>query len=270
MCSRRRCGRCPVGTACGTGRLALRTVLTSAAFVPGAPLVVPALAGPGATDVVELRTAVLSAAHRLSESAQRWIAIGVGDPGTAEARWGTFAGFGVDERVSLEPDDVRDPGAPVSETMSAPMLVAGWIRGQVAPSATVSARVIEMSATPAECAEIGAELGARIAATDTPVGLLVVADGSFGLSSRAPGGLIEGAAEISDGLDAAVAVGDLDAICSVTAEASADAGIVGRGAWQVAASAWRNAGSGVPRAESLYCAAPFGVGYQVAWWGRCA
>lgn len=231
--------------------------------MPGAPLVVPALAGPGATDVVDLRAAVLEAVRRLSDTAQRWVAIGVGDTATADLTRGTFAGFGVDEIVSLRPG----VGEPASAVMATPMLVAGWLRGQIAPSAQVCATLVDPSTSPGECARIGAELGARVAGTDDAVGVLVVADGSFGLSLGARGGEIAGAREIQDRLDAAVATADLDAIEALGRTETARAGIDGRAAWQVASAVWRTATPEGFSTESLYRAAPFGVGYQVAWWG---
>ncbi len=233
--------------------------------MPGAPLLVPSVSGPGAIEVVDLRTAVLEVTRRLSGAAQRWVAIGVGDPDTGDLSRGTFAGFGIDEIVSLRPDGGDEP---VSAVMATPMLVAGWLRGQIAPSAQVCPTLVEVSTSPGECARIGAELGARIADTDEAVGLLVVADGSFGLSPGAPGGAIVGAGEVGDRFDAAVATADLDAIEAWSATEAAEAGIDGRAAWQVAAAVWRIAAPGEFSTESVYCAAPFGVGYQVAWWGR--
>lgn len=228
---------------------------------------VPALAGPGATDVADLRTAVVEVTRRLSDTAHRWVAIGVGDPGTADLTRGTFAGFGVDETVSLRPGGGDEPASAV---MATPMLVAGWLRGQIAPSVSVCPSLVDASTSPRDCARIGTELGARIADTDEAVGLLVVADGSFGLSPTAPGGEIVGAGAVQDRLDAAVAAGDLDAIEAFGVTEAAEAGIVGRAAWQVAAAVWRAAAPGDFSTESPYCAAPFGVGYQVAWWGRRA
>jgi len=239
-------------------------VLTAAAFVPGAPLLVPALAGPGAIDVVDLRTAVLEVTRRLSGAAQRWVAIGVGDPDTADLTRGTFAGFGVDEVVSLRPDGGAEPASAV---MATSMLVAGWLRGQVAPSALVCPSPVEVSTTARECARIGADLGARIADSADAIGLLVVADGSFGLSAGAPGGEIVGAGVVGDRVDAAVAAADLDAVAALGETEAAEAGIEGRAAWQVAAAVWRTAATGRCSPETLYRASPFGVGYQVTWWG---
>lgn len=226
---------------------------------------VPALAGPGATDVVDLRTAVLEVTRRLSGTAQRWLAIGVGDPDTVDLARGTFAGFGVDETVSLRPDGDDEP---VSAVMATPMLVAGWLRGQIAPSVKMCPSLVHAATSRRDCARIGAELGAGVAQTDDAVGLLVVADGSFGLSAGAPGGQIAGAAAVQDRLDAAIAAADLDTIEALDETEATEAGIDGRAAWQVAAAAWRAAAPEEFSTESVYCAAPFGVGYQVAWWGR--
>ena len=63
---------------------------------------VPELAASAATELADLREAVLTAAASLPS---RWIAIGVGPADTVvkPEQAGTFAGYGVDLRVALSP-----------------------------------------------------------------------------------------------------------------------------------------------------------------------
>ncbi|MBT0567904.1 hypothetical protein [Williamsia sp. CHRR-6] len=252
-------------------------MLTALALVPGAPLLVPELSGPGADDTVGVREAVLEVGRRLARSADQWIAIGVGDVDrradrsmttpaadcvTVDRPVGSFAGFGVDVVVSLTPDSQLEP----DRAMPTSMLIAAWLRGQVAASATVIGHTVRADLDPSAAQRIGSDIVAGLSGS---WGVLVVADGSFGLTEKAPGGLIEGAVDEQGRIDAAVATADVATLAALDPVRCAQMGVGGRAALQVAAAMWsaRGAHASDPNAESLYCAAPFGVGYQVAWWG---
>lgn len=86
-------------------------VLSAIAIIPSAPVMVPQLAGGAAAELADLHEAVVAAASALPD---RWVAIGVADanPGTGVGdagavigphTAGTFAGYGVDVRVTLAP-----------------------------------------------------------------------------------------------------------------------------------------------------------------------
>ncbi|MGU3294383.1 hypothetical protein [Williamsia sp. M5A3_1d] len=242
-------------------------MLTAVAFVPGAPLIVPEVSGPGAVaDVAPIRDAVLDVGRRLADRASTWVAIGVAPHDASPTpRTGTFAGFGVDLSVSLDPGTAPQTDG---DTMPAPMLIAGWLRGRVAEAVRIEPVLVDPSTPGAECADIGRRLGRRTAGSDQAIGLLVVGDGSTGLTDRAPAGLLDGAAAVQAAVDDALAAADSDALDRLDERECASMRIAGRAAWQVAASAWTGAGD-VPRtSESLYRGAPFGVGYQVVWWER--
>lgn len=259
------------GRARAPGRGAASTsvcgVISAVAFVPGAPLIVPEVSGPAAVaDVDPVRAAVLEVGRRLAARASTWIAIGVvPSDGSAIPRNGTFAGFGVDLTVSLDPGPAARPDA---DTMPTPMLIAAWLRGRVADGAAVEPVLVDLSTPATECAVVGEQLGRRSATSGETVGVLVVGDGSTGLTDRAPAGLLDGAAALQDRIDDALATADLEALARLEEQTCAQMRIAGRTAWQVAAAAWTASGEASATSASLYRGAPFGVGYQVAWWER--
>ncbi|HMS76828.1 hypothetical protein [Gordonia sp. (in: high G+C Gram-positive bacteria)] len=259
-------------------------MLARVVFVPSAPLVVPQLAGPRATDTAAVRDAVRSAGSALAEFAPDWVAIGAADiPGTRLATRGSFAPYGVDVGVSLRAHDRADgdvhdegdgrrglatsPGetdaAGLAGRLPLSMLIAAWVR-EAAGADRVEPLTIDPDETPDRCLHVGRTLAAELAATDRPVGVLVVGDGSTQLSPSAPGGgLVQESVTLNDQLVAAIGAGDRDLLAGLSAEACDRAGVGGRAAWQVAAGL----GDGLPITAHLdYAGAPFGVGYVVASW----
>ncbi len=238
-------------------------VLASVVFVPSAPLLVPALAGPRALDTEPVRAATLVAGADLADAATRWFAIGAtDDPGPGEiGESGTFARFGVDVPVSLassESSASRSAGyLPLS------MLVAGWLRAEVGAD-NLTPVLVAQEADPAECARVGADLSRKVDEDTDRLGVLVVGDGAISLSPRAPGGgLRESAVELQRGIDDAIATGDTLALAGLRPDVCAVEGVGGRAAWQVAAAMC----AGRPMTTELrYADAPFGVGYVVAVW----
>jgi hypothetical protein len=211
---------------------------------------VPELAASAAAELTDLREAVLAAAGALPS---RWIAVGVGsaDAVLGPESVGTFAGYGVDVRVTLSPDAA---GAPTELPLCA--LIAGWVRGQAKPDARAEARVYATDLAAEVAVDCGRRLRAELDEAVDPVGVLVVADGAHTLTPAAPGGYDPDSIPAQAALDDALAAGE-----AATLTRLPDA-IVGRVAYQVLAGLAPSSRS----AKELYRGAPFGVGYFAGVW----
>src|SRR3954465_9868208 len=210
---------------------------------------VPELAAAAADELTALREAGFAAAGSLPS---RWIAVGAGpaDAVLGPDAAGTFAGYGVDLRVALSPDD-----GPLTEVPLC-ALIAGWIRGQTNPDARAEVRVYADCDVDAALAR-GRGLRADIDEAVDPIGVLVVADGAHTLTPPAPGGYDPESIPIQAALDDALAAGDAAALTRLP-----DA-MIGRVAYQVLAGLIEAA----PRStKELYRGAPYGVGYFVGVW----
>lgn len=256
------------------GSTSVVNVLASVVFVPSAPLLVPQVAGPGATDTEAVREATRTAGRELAAAATEFVAIGARDDDSAAEIGvdGDFGRFGVPMAVTL-----RRPAAVAVQSGTArkdtldlspsdlplSMLIAGWLRAESGIEA-VEPVTVARDALPADCTRVGAELRRRIDADPGRVGVLVVADGATALSARAPGGgLRPGAVDMQRRIDQALAAADTDTLAALDPTACAHAGVAGRPAWQVAAALC----SGRQFASRLaYRDAPFGVGYTVVTW----
>jgi hypothetical protein len=226
-------------------------VLGAIAIIPSAPVMVPELAGVAAAELVDLREAVFEAAASLPT---RWVAIGVGttDAVVGPDGGGTFAGYGIDKRISLSPETGSQP---VELPLCA--LIAGWVRGQVKPDAAVEVRVFADDLDVDTATLLGRRLCAEIEAAADSIGVLVVADGAHTLTAPAPGGYDPDAIPLQAALDDALAHGDAAALAGLP-----DA-IVGRVAYQVLAGLCE---PGPRSAKELYRGAPYGVGYFAGVW----
>jgi hypothetical protein len=205
-------------------------------FVPSPPLLVPQLCRDPAAG--KLRAA-FAQAGKLLAARERWAVVADCAPVDSSAV-GTFAGYGADVRVGLRPGL---PDRPPDAAMPLPALIAAWLRSRHAPES--------------EAAVVG--LGGPISAADA---LLVVGDGANTLSLKAPGYFDERAPQLQAAADAALASGDAKALLALPTQACEQIGMGGLPAWQAAARLV----DGPVDAESIYCAAPFGVGYHVAAW----
>lgn len=226
-------------------------VLSAIAIIPSAPVMVPELAAGAAGELDDLRQAVFAAAGSLP---QRWIAIGVGaaDAVLGPDATGTFAGYGVDRRVTLLPNA---GGAPSELPLCA--LIAAWVRGEVKPDAAAQVRVYAADHDADTAVSRGRGLRAEIDQATDPVGVLIVADGAHTLSPPAPGGYDPDSIPIQAALDDALAAGDAAALIRLPDT------IVGRVGYQVLAGLTEPA----PRsAKELYRGSPFGVGYFAGVW----
>jgi hypothetical protein len=226
-------------------------VLSAIAIIPSAPVMVPELAASAAEELAGLRQAVFAAAASLPP---RWIAVGVSaaDEVLGPDRAGTFAGYGVDRRVTLSPGT----GGPLTE-LPLCALIAGWVRGQAKPEARAEVRVYAADHDVDAALVCGRRLRAEVDDAVDPVGVLVVADGAHTLTPPAPGGYDPDSIPVQAALDDALARGDADALTRLPDT------IVGRVAYQVLAGLTEPA----PRsAKELYRGAPYGVGYFVGVW----
>ena len=242
-------------------------VLSAIAIIPSAPVMVPQLAGGAAAELADLHEAVVAAASALPD---RWVAIGVADanPGTGveDAKpvtgvgdagavigphtAGTFAGYGVDVRVTLAPGVDDDP---VPLPLCA--LITGWVRGVARPGATAEVRVFA-DGSPDAVAR-GRALRAELDATTEPVGVLVVGDGANTLTPPAPGGYDPDSLPLQHAFDEALAGGDVAALTRLPRV------ITARTAFEVLGGL---AEPGPRSAEQLYRGAPYGVGYFAGIW----
>lgn len=212
---------------------------------------VPELAGAAAVELAGLREAVVAAAASLPA---RWIAVGAAptDAVVVPPRVGTFAGYGLDLRISLS---AGTGGAPSELPLCA--LIAGWVRGQVNPGAAVEVRAYADDLDVDAAVQRGRRLRAEIDEAADPIGVLVIADGAHTLTAPAPGGYEPESIPVQAALDDALADGDAAALTRLPES------IVGRVAYQVLAGLT----GGQPRsAQELYRGAPYGVGYFVGVW----
>lgn len=243
-------------------------VLVAAAFVPSAPVLVPELSGPGVAEILPIRDAAHAVCDQLAAQASRWVVVGIGDPAVPVAARGTFVGFGAGLEVEIDPQTPGDP----DPSMPTSVLLAGWLVGAIDPRPQLTVTLVDAQTSAADSAELGRVLGAALASTDEPIGLLVVADGATTLGPKAPGGEQAGAAALQTVIDNALGSADLAALAALDEQACTALGVSGRAVWQLVAGAV--AGAGVDRAaldgRLLVAAAPFGVGYVVARWDvRC-
>lgn len=227
-------------------------MLASIALTPSAPVLVPELAG-AAAEVVPFRAAAIAAAAELPP---RWIAIGTSPADPADAVFscvrGSFAGYGVDVGVTLDPQ-----APPPVVAMPVCGLIAGWLRGQANPAGSVQVRVYDAGLDADAAMACGRTLRAVLDAEEAPIGVLVVADGASTLSPSAPGGHRPEDEPVQAALDDALAAGDVAALSHLP-EA-----ILGRVAYQVLAGL---AGAGPQAAREFVRGAPYGVGYFVGVW----
>ena len=236
-------------------------MFTAAALIPSPPILVPELNGASAAGSAELRSAALTAGARLGAAASNWMVVGGRDTDRTvdSTRCGTFRGFGVDVAVALSPDAAGEP----DPEWPLPALIAGWLRGQTSPQVRAQVRLPAADTSPQECALLGAALRTEMDRDSRSWGLLVIADGSARLTDKAPGAFDSRAGKFQDDLDTALGSGDCGALAQLDPAFCTEVAAAGRPAYQVLAGVF---GDDAIAAESLYCAAPFGVGYHVAYW----
>ncbi|WP_067546369.1 hypothetical protein [Nocardia crassostreae] len=251
-----------------------------ASLVPSPPVLVPELGGgTGDAEVTRLRAAALRAAAALAGRATRWIVVGAGETERVIGvnAVGTFRGYGADVRVGLSGTfqfggdsnnsvtAVAEADAPADPALPLPVLIAGWLREQVAPAAVAEARLLDGATAPADCLAFGARLRSELDAETEPSGVLVVGDGAATLSLKAPRYFDERAEGVQAEIDRALSAGDRQALAALDPRLCAELDVAGRPAHQVLAGLFQ-ADAADPQVETLYAAAPFGVGYHVSVW----
>lgn len=241
-----------------------------AAFVPSPPVLIPELTGRGADEAATVRAAALVGAEYLAAVADRWLAVGVDDHSghISSQSAGTFAGFGVDVPVSLSPrthdpdSDPPPPDLPLPD-LPLPALIAAWLRGRVAPAATVDVHLVGRDLSAARCAQVGRELRSVMDAQPETWGVLVIGDGATTLTSKAPGSFDDRAENVQRRIDDALATADVAALSALDRELCLEVGVSGLQAWQTLVGV---VGDEHIDARTLYRGAPFGVGYFVGVW----
>jgi len=217
-------------------------VIVVAAVCPHPPLLVPELAAGAAGELDDLRRACDEAVGALA-TAEAVVAVG----GDDHRAWTGFAPFGVEVPAGV------DRPVPLS------LLVGTWLLRRAGMSAEPV--TVDVDAEPQACVR----LGERLAADPRRLGLLVLGDGSICRGVRAPGYDDPRAPGYDARVSRALADVDTDSLLALDPELSAELGVAGRAAWQVAAAAvWASGGGWAGRV--LYDAAPYGVAYLVATW----
>jgi hypothetical protein len=245
------------------------------AVVPQPPLMLPQLTAGRAAESEPMRAACLEVAARLATVADRWIVVAA-DPGGRLSMdhpvGGTFLGYGVDVPVTLAPGARAPVGVAeaVRDDLPLPLLIAGWLRGQVAQGVVVSAELVPPDLPTEDCRRLGARIAARSASAPAPEALLVVGDGATTHGEKSPGYLDRRAEPFDAAVAAALAAADPAGLLALDAGLALELNAVGRAPWQVLAGvveAQREARREMTwSGELLYSAAPFGVAYHVALW----
>lgn len=223
--------------------------VVAVAFVPGAPLLVPAVAAGSAAADEALRSAARAAVGTLLERSPQSIVI----VGGAE-RSSSYEGGWDWSRLGLRVSSGRGSTLPLALGVGDWLLDdAGW-RGDRDHMGIAD----ELGCT--GCAALGADLAAR-----DHIAMLVVGDGTARRTEKAPGHF-DPRAEAFDGtVAAALAAGDPEALLALDAPLATALLVAGRAPWQVLAGAARGARW---RAQLLHEDAPYGVAYLVATWLR--
>ncbi|WNM40457.1 class III extradiol dioxygenase subunit B-like domain-containing protein [Micromonospora halotolerans] len=236
--------------------------LVAAAVCPHPPLIVPELAGAAAPELDDLRAAADAAVARLLAADPEVILLLGGGPETerfGSADHGSLRPFGLDRHVRLW--KVNCAG---SDRLPLSLTIGAWLVNRSGTELPRLARAVAADASPAECAALGAEL---VAAAGERIALLVLGDGSACRGVQAPGYDDPRAPAYDEGVAAALAGADTDALLGLDPALSAELRAAGRAPWQVLAGAVRAAG-GDWRGDVSYQEAPYGVAYFVANWEK--
>jgi len=258
-------------------------VLTAVAFVPSPPAFVPQLMGRAAHELDGLRAAADTALGALVDAllapaggAAR--ADGAGRPSTGPAPQLLVVGPGApSEHVAagpvgfgefgLEVDLPALPGGPQVRTGSlpTPILVGRYLAGRVTGRAAEVDRLWTAARWVTTDAASGAALGAELAASLVPTGLLLLADGAACHGPKAPRAEDSRAAGYEEAVNDALATGDPAALATLDPHLGAELSATGPELWPLLSAATDGADwSG----ELLHSDAPYGVGWSVAVWRR--
>jgi hypothetical protein len=224
-------------------------------------MIVPEIAGSAGPELDELRSAADLAIKRLLSVAPDVLVVVGGAARTEHFSYpysGTFAPWGAPAA------GFAFGGRPVVPITALSLLVGGWLVSRH----DLTGRTLRLSAVGAStptgsCVAFGADLADR----RPRVALLVLGDGSACRGEKSPGYDDPRARSYDDGVAAALADADTDALLGLDPGLSVELRVAGRAPWQVLAGAARAAG-GHWAGDLAYYAAPYGVGYFVANWAR--
>ncbi|WP_235686758.1 hypothetical protein [Tomitella gaofuii] len=248
-------------------------MLTSVCVVPATPLLVPRVGGAEGA-LPELRGRVLATVGAMSAGVDAWFVVGAGEAGDglpqdgisrypAATSTGSFVGFGVDVRVTLDGGAESAP----AESMALPLLIAGWLRGAVAPELRprhpVRGMRVGRAAPREKCVESGRALRREIDARPERTGVLVIGDGPSTLTAKAPGAFDQRARPLADEVAAALTDGDAAALIRLAPQQCARVGLDVRAPLQVAAGL---VGDDRVQADHQSVQWPYGVAYYTGLW----
>jgi hypothetical protein len=223
-------------------------VLTGAVLCPATPLLYPGVTGRDAV-VPELRAACARAVTRLLNSEPDTVVV-VG-PALWTGEW--------DSAGRLDPS-VFAPGIPRAGDRSLPpaLGLGAFLLDQGGYAGRRSLQAVGLSEPVSACIQ----LGTRFRETRAKIALLVMGDGSARRTLKAPGYLDNRAEAFDAEVERAVRDADLGALQRLDRHLARDLLATGWPAWQVLSGALQDL---APATEVLYCDAPFGVGYLVAY-----
>jgi hypothetical protein len=238
--------------------------LVAAAVCPHPPLIVPEIAGAAAPELDDLRAACDAAVARLVAVDPDEILLVGGGPKTEHfgyADVGSLRPYGVNRLVPL--GKTAGSGA---ELLPLSLTIGAWLVRRTGTDLPIGAQSVATDAHPDDCAGLGSELVCR---TEPRTALLVMGDGSACRGEKSPGYDDPRAQAYDDGVAAALAGADAEALLGLDPGLSAELKVAGRAPWQVLAAAARAAGGAAGGAwggDLTYYAAPYGVAYFVATW----
>jgi hypothetical protein len=222
--------------------------ISAVAFVPAAPLLIPAVAGGSADLDGALRAASLGVVARALAGRPGRVVVVARVPSAGQwsqdSTW-DFAGFGVPRR----PADAR-PRLPWALGVGAWLLdECGWDGPR---------RYVGVDGSPDALAT------AKDLLVDSATSMVVVGDGSACRSERAPGHLDDRAEPFDRAVAEALAQGDAAGLGDLDSLLAKDLMCGGADSWRWVAAAL---GGAVPiDADLVSRVAPYGVGYFVALW----
>ena len=146
-----------------------------------------------------------------------------------------------------------------------PILVGRYLASRVTGSMAAVDRLWTAARWLTTDAASGATLGAELAASPVPTGLLLLADGAACHGPKAPRAEDSRAGAYEEAVNEALAAGDPAALGALDPELGAELGATGPELWPLLSAAATGAHwSG----ELLHRGAPYGVGWSVAVWRR--
>lgn len=263
-------------------------MLTAVAFVPSPPAFVPPLMGRAAHELDGLRAAADTALDALVDAllaptGEAAPADGPGRPGTGPTPQLVVVGPGAPTEhaptehaaagpvgfgeFGLEVDLPALPGGPQGRTGSlpTPILVGRYLASRVTGRAAAVDRLWAGARWVTTDAASGATLGAELAASPVPTGLLLLADGAACHGPKAPRAEDSRAAAYEEAVNDALAAGDPAALAALDPHLGTELSATGPELWPLLSAA---AGGVAWAGELLRSEAPYGVGWSVAIWRR--